>query len=283
MVLAVLSTQFQTSDGTVNTFLDSLSDAMQLAGFSEVSSTVITDNVGSRRVWKKQLTEADVAYPDIVLALVHTGQSGTSTLSYQYEYQSYSGWDESSESGTDLKSYGTSSFSVVAQRTSGVTFTYYICKHPELSAVHIYSNTTYSAFVGYYRPGIVPSGWSQNVSPFAFVSPQTALSGGAEVIKGVSSLSPLPDDFRLAGIENNGNSSALNNHANVNSYLNLIHVVHSSHNFQAITRFSTDIISTSGSNLSWFHKVQVIPGVEEYSQFCRIIGSRYPTIAVRTI
>ncbi len=152
---AITSNIIFNGDGTQTTFLNEISSAMLVAGFTEIDNHI---NTHEKRVW--QHTDNGT---NLILELEFTSASGSASSGYEtYDPVSHSGTNQSAN------------LSINYDLSGSYSLTTY--NHPEFRGISILQGTTAKQFLGYLRPKLnhpANTYWDDSVNVLAFI-PRTS-------------------------------------------------------------------------------------------------------------
>lgn len=263
MTTATLTSLSFIGDGTENTFLTNLNTAMTTAGFTTINTT--TTGTTQYSTYSYQASTATYGTMYLQFAFLSTA---TSRL---YSGSSYT-------SGTNTFANATSnSYTTTVSLNNGFIMTSVL--HPEVRGVLIFTggSTTPIMFVGYLRPLVTPSWWSESNFPFAFICAYSSFT--SNTLLTISTLVPSAISYTSCSLLSISNNTSINsNNGNVRA---LFQAGITSNNV-FITQFSADVVIGAANSMNALDVFQVTPGVQEYTLLEP--GSSSPSkLAVRTI
>jgi len=265
---AVITTRNFTGDGTQSLFLDRVSTAMQLCGFTQLAQFAYS---GSNRagVWQFD-TNPSATFGKMIVELKFLSST-------QVHLGGYSAFNTSTNIGLGYRFHGNWQFGLSLTDS----FTIYTCQHPEIRGCALVANAEARLFLGYYRPPL-PAYWG-DAAPFGFVPTITSSSGGWSA-GGISSISAITlasysQVLRTYGLQGNASGNPANNNRRSASGAS---VMHEAPAFE-IAPFSSDCIMFGASGMPILEIAQITPGVEEYALFDAAGSGTTPRFGVRVV
>jgi hypothetical protein len=257
MTNAVISL-LSSAQGSQDNFLNSLTVAMQAAGFTLLDSygsspnaaRVYSFNTGTGKAYSTLIIEARFAEPT------------------SFQIRGHSAFNTETHVGL-----GTAQ--VAKAINPELAYAFHVCNHPEVRGVNVIkTNGIPLAFVGYLRP-LVPT-INEDFYPFGFIDRSQADNWQSSTLQPISSLHPFPTaDLGLLPY-GTVNSDPLRGKR-------ILLPAGIGYNFNSAAEFSADCMLGASSNMNLLDVFQVTPGVEEYKLFDGSFFPQFARVAMRVI
>jgi len=254
MTNAIITTA-NSMPGSQAVFLNSLTTAMQSAGFTLLDSYTASGN--EARVYS---FVADAAKTFGTL-IIEAAFSAATTMNIR----GYRTWDAGANTGTNVSTNAPKAID------PAVSHGFHICNHPEVRGVNIIVGGIPRAFVGYFRP-LTPS-YDEDLYPFAFIE-----SGGSTSWQSSTGLKPISSSHPYGVITLETIDVRMTEPDATRGNKRLLVPAAISRTGDSIAEFSSDCVLGASNGMSALDVFQVTPGAEEYQLFD---GAAAPTSLAR--